>query len=75
MELIYTDEWSSYEEGGELEIYQSIDGDFVQYFYRTGGNSVYDGYDAEYWSSIEEISYEEAIELMLEWDEIESNFF
>lgn len=71
MELIHTDEWNSYEEGGEIEIYQLGQ----QYFYREGGTSVMAEPNEPYWDEISEITEDQTLALIEEWEQIESDAF
>lgn len=71
MDLIHTDDWATYEEGGELEIYQYQG----RYFYREGASMVFSEPDAPYWDDLAEISEDKVIELIEEWEEINKNMW
>lgn len=69
-ELFYHEEWNSYEEGGEVEIYfrKGI------YYVREGESSVYDYPGTSYWNDFRIVSEEQVLEIIDEWEEISKNY-
>jgi hypothetical protein len=63
-EVVYEAGWSSYEEYGHITIYEREDGTMYQV---TKGYNVYNG---EYDPGPEDITLEEALELIDEWEVI-----
>lgn len=68
MELVYNASWHSYEEWGEIRIYDDGDENFhVQW----GGQTVYSSPDDPEWGELHEISFANVLELIDEWNQIE----
>lgn len=65
LELIYEAQWSSYEEGGSIQIY--ADPNYPYLFHvREGLSSVYS--DDPYWGELYEVQDFQVEELKAEWD-------
>lgn len=63
-QVVYEAGWSSYEEYGQITIYEREDGSLYQVI---EGYCVY-GEPAQYNNDPEDISLEEALDLIVEWD-------
>lgn len=70
MQLAYEADWSTYEEWGAIKILEEKEKYFVQY----GGRSVYTAPEESDWMDPQEISLEEAIDLIDEWDNIQKEY-
>lgn len=63
MNLIYENEWNSYEEGCSIQIFEKDD----EYFYTEKGHSVFIGWHE---SNLIPISFEDALDILDEWEKI-----
>ena len=68
MHLVYEGNWHTYEEWGGVRIYEDGDGCFHTQF---GGHSVYSNVGDPEWEELYVISFESALDLIDEWDDIE----
>ena len=71
MQLAYESEWSTYEEWGAVRVFENDSG---QLFIQFGGRSVYSECNDPDWEEPYLSSYEEILELINDWDEIEKEY-
>ena len=71
MKLIYEANWHTYEEWGGIRIFENEAG---QLFCQEGGYSVMAPHDENGWQDMYEISYDDAIGLIDEWDATEKEY-
>lgn len=69
LDLIFSGDWSSYEEGAFIRVFQNKD----KYFYVEGGDCPVAGYHFNDFTieDLIEISQDEAVGIMMEWAENE----
>jgi len=68
MELVYEQQWSSYEDWGGIEIYEDAAGDF---HVREGGySSVWSLHSDPIWEETEPADFVEVIDLIDKWEAI-----
>jgi hypothetical protein len=68
MELVYEANWHTYEEWGGIRIYEDENECFRV---ETGGHSVYSSPKDPEWEEPYVVSFENVLELIGEWDQIE----
>lgn len=71
MEMIFESQWSTYEEWGAIKIFEDSSGKF---YAQDGGHSVYSLPSDPEWNEPYEISLQDALDLIDEWDEIEKEY-
>jgi hypothetical protein len=67
LNLVYEQQWSTYEEWGGIRIYEDSDGYF---HYQCGGHCVYSSPNDPTWEELEIISGHTVLDLIDEWEQI-----
>lgn len=70
MQLVYEGNWHTYEEWGGIRIYED---EFNCFHTQTGGHSVYSNAGDPEWEELYAVSFETALDLIDEWDDIEAD--